>query len=66
MITGWCHLVIATKAGVLVPQYCIISCGGAPLSVLKQYIEQQVARARFTPTLALRAEGGALRAKSGS
>lgn len=23
--------------------YCIISCGGAPLSVLKQYIEQQEA-----------------------
>ena len=23
--------------------YCIISCGGAPLSVLKQYIEQQAA-----------------------
>jgi putative transposase len=23
--------------------YCIISCGGAPLSVIKQYIEQQVA-----------------------
>jgi len=21
--------------------YCILSCGGAPLSVLKQYIEQQ-------------------------
>jgi putative transposase len=21
--------------------YCIISCGGAPLSILKQYIEQQ-------------------------
>lgn len=21
--------------------YCLISCGGAPLSVLKQYIEQQ-------------------------
>lgn len=23
--------------------YCIISCGGAPLSILKQYIEQQQA-----------------------
>ena len=23
--------------------YCIISCGGAPLSVLKQYVEQQEA-----------------------
>lgn len=23
--------------------YCIISCGGAPLSVLKQYVEQQKA-----------------------
>jgi putative transposase len=23
--------------------YCIISCGGAPLSVLKQHIEQQAA-----------------------
>ena len=23
--------------------YCIISCGGAPLSVIKQYIEQQAA-----------------------
>jgi putative transposase len=23
--------------------YCIISCGGAPLSVIKQYIEQQEA-----------------------
>ncbi|MFM8453384.1 MAG: transposase [Gammaproteobacteria bacterium] len=21
--------------------YCILSCGGAPLTVLKQYIEQQ-------------------------
>jgi putative transposase len=24
--------------------YCIISCGGAPLSVIKQYIEQQAAK----------------------
>ena len=23
--------------------YCIISCGGAPLSVIKQYVEQQKA-----------------------
>ena len=23
--------------------YCILSCGGAPLSVIKQYIEQQAA-----------------------
>ncbi|MFW9610061.1 MAG: transposase [Aquaspirillum sp.] len=23
--------------------YCIISCGGAPLSVIQQYIEQQEA-----------------------
>ena len=23
--------------------YCIISCGGAPLSILKPYIEQQAA-----------------------
>ena len=23
--------------------YCIISCGGAPLSVIKQYVEQQAA-----------------------
>ncbi|HKD56796.1 MAG TPA: transposase, partial [Hyphomicrobiaceae bacterium] len=23
--------------------YCIISCGGAPLSVIKQYVEQQSA-----------------------
>jgi REP element-mobilizing transposase RayT len=23
--------------------YCILSCGGAPLSIIKQYIEQQAA-----------------------
>jgi len=23
--------------------YCIISCGGAPLSVIKQYVERQAA-----------------------
>ncbi len=23
--------------------YCVISCGGAPLSIIKQYIEQQAA-----------------------
>jgi putative transposase len=25
--------------------YCIISCGGAPLSIIKQYIEQQASLA---------------------
>jgi putative transposase len=25
--------------------YCIISCGGAPLSIIKQYIEQQASPA---------------------
>jgi len=29
------------QAGILVPAYCIISCDEAPLSILKQYIEQQ-------------------------
>jgi len=29
------------QARILVRSYCIISCGGAPLSILKQYIEQQ-------------------------
>ena len=24
--------------------YCILSCGGAPLSILKQYIERQAQR----------------------
>lgn len=23
------------------PSYCVVSCGGAPLSIVKQYIEQQ-------------------------
>ena len=30
--------------------YCIISCGGAPLSVLKQYVEQQEAPLYFAPS----------------
>lgn len=25
--------------------YCVVSCGGAPLSIVKQYIEQQNERA---------------------
>jgi len=48
--------------------YCIITCGGAPLSVLKQYVEQQDNPAlgrgtAFTPSLALRAQAGALAAR---
>ena len=50
---------------------CIISCGGAPLSILKQYIEQQKAPDQFAlratraspPAWRCRAEGGALPAK---
>jgi putative transposase len=45
--------------------YCIISCGGAPLSVIKQYIEQQEAphsppakRFRFAQSEALWQEHG--------
>jgi putative transposase len=27
------------------PSYCAVSCGGAPLAIVKQYVEQQRARA---------------------
>jgi hypothetical protein len=33
-----------SQAGVLVRSYCIISCGGASLSIIKQYSEQQAVR----------------------
>jgi len=32
---------IYRKPGFWSRSYCIISCGGAPLSVIKQYVEQQ-------------------------